>query len=87
MRYEKCGAYTVQPKRFNQMRTKLARVLISVTLLTFFFTPDRTNAAVKDVATYILSSKCSGDKGAALGFSVIDGALKAKSLAQIAKIG
>lgn len=45
MRYEKCGAYTVQPKRFNQMRTKLARVLISVTLLTFFFTPDRTNAA------------------------------------------
>jgi basic membrane lipoprotein Med (substrate-binding protein (PBP1-ABC) superfamily) len=27
------------------MRTKLARVLISVTLLTFFFTPDRTNAA------------------------------------------
>ena len=49
---------------------------------------DKTKAAaVKDVATYILSSKCSGDKGAALGFSVIDGALKAKSLAQIAKIG
>jgi phosphate transport system substrate-binding protein len=50
--------------------------------------PDKARAAaVKDVATYILSSKCSGDKGAALGFSVIDGALKAKSLALIAKIG
>lgn len=45
MRYEKCGAYTVQVKRFNQMRTKLARILISVALLIFFFTPDRTNAA------------------------------------------
>ena len=46
-----------------------------------------TAAAVKAYATYILSSKCSGDVGAALGFSVIDGALLAKSLAQVAKIG
>ena len=43
--------------------------------------------AVKAVATYILSSKCSNDVGKALGFSVIDGALLAKSLSQVAKIG
>jgi len=46
-----------------------------------------TAAAVKAYATYILSSKCAGDVGAALGFSVIDGALLAKSLSQVAKIG
>ena len=50
--------------------------------------PDKTKAAaVKDFATYILSSKCSKDVGAALGFSVIDGDLLKKSLAQVAKIG
>ncbi len=43
--------------------------------------------AVKAFATYILSSKCSKDVGAALGFSVIDGELLKKSLAQVAKIG
>ena len=43
--------------------------------------------AVKSVAEFILSSKCSKDVGAALGFSVIDGALLKKSLAQVAKIG
>ncbi|MSY35920.1 MAG: extracellular solute-binding protein [Actinobacteria bacterium] len=43
--------------------------------------------AVKAYATYILSSKCSNDVGAALGFSVIDGELLKKSLAQVAKIG
>jgi len=50
--------------------------------------PDKTKAAaVKAYATYILSSKCSKDVGAALGFSVIDGELLKKSLAQVAKIG
>ena len=50
--------------------------------------PDATKAAaVKAYATYVLSSKCSKDVGAALGFSVIDGALLKKSLAQVAKIG
>jgi phosphate transport system substrate-binding protein len=44
-------------------------------------------AAVKAYATYILSTKCSKDVGAALGFSVIDGDLLKKSLAQVAKIG
>lgn len=43
--------------------------------------------AVKSVAEFILSSKCAKDVGAALGFSVIDGALLKKSLAQVAKIG
>lgn len=44
-------------------------------------------SAVKEFATYILSAKCSKDVGAALGFSVIDGDLLKKSLAQVAKIG
>ena len=50
--------------------------------------PDKTKAAaVKAYANYVLSTKCSKDVGAALGFSVIDGALLTKSLAQVAKIG
>ena len=61
--------------------------IVSYMLADTAYTDKTKAAAVKDVATYILSSKCSGDKGAALGFSVIDGALKAKSLALIAKIG
>ncbi len=44
-------------------------------------------AAVKEFASYILSSKCSKDVGSDLGFSVIDGELLKKSLAQVAKIG
>ena len=43
--------------------------------------------AVKAFANYILSTKCSKDVGGALGFSVIDGDLLKKSLAQVAKIG
>jgi phosphate transport system substrate-binding protein len=50
--------------------------------------PDKSRAAaVKDFANYILSSKCAKDVGANLGFSVIDGDLLKKSLAQVAKIG
>jgi len=50
--------------------------------------PDAAKAkAVKDFATYILSGKCSKDVGGPLGFSVIDGELLKKSLAQVAKIG
>ena len=50
--------------------------------------PDKTKAAaVKAYANYVLSTKCSKDVGAPLGFSVIDGALLTKSLAQVAKIG
>jgi phosphate transport system substrate-binding protein len=50
--------------------------------------PDASKAkAVKEFANYILGTKCSKDVGGALGFSVIDGELLKKSLAQVAKIG
>jgi phosphate transport system substrate-binding protein len=50
--------------------------------------PDAAKAkAVKEFANYILGTKCSKDVGGALGFSVIDGELLKKSLAQVAKIG
>ena len=50
--------------------------------------PDKTRAAaVKALANYVLSPTCANDKGAALGFSVIDGAFKKKAEDQIAKIG
>ncbi len=46
-----------------------------------------TAAAVTEFAKFILSPACSKKVGEALGFSVIDGALLKKSLAQVAKIG
>ena len=46
-----------------------------------------TAKAVAEYAKFILSPACSGKVGAALGFSVIDGDLLKKSLAQVAKIG
>ena len=50
--------------------------------------PDKAKAAaVKSIATFILSSACSKDVGAKLGFSVIDGSLLKKAQAQVAKIG
>ena len=49
---------------------------------------DKTKAAaVKSIATFILSSACAKDVGTKLGFSVIDGALLKKAQAQVAKIG
>ena len=49
---------------------------------------DKTRAAaVKALATYLLSPTCAKDKGADLGFSVIDGDFKKKAESQIAKIG
>jgi phosphate transport system substrate-binding protein len=50
--------------------------------------PDKTRAAaVKALATYLLSPACAKDKGSDLGFSVIDGEFKKKAEQQIAKIG
>ena len=50
--------------------------------------PDKTTAAaVTEFAKFILSPACAGKVGADLGFSVIDGDLLKKSLAQVAKIG
>ncbi len=50
--------------------------------------PDKTKAAaVKAIATYLLSPACSKTVGEKLGFSVIDGALLKKSQDLVAKIG
>ncbi|CAB4959286.1 unannotated protein [freshwater metagenome] len=49
---------------------------------------DKTKAAaVKALATYLLSPTCAKDKGAALGFSVIDGGFLKKAQSLVAKIG
>jgi len=61
--------------------------IVSYLLADTAYPSKTTAAAVKAYATYVLSTKCSKDVGGALGFSVIDGALLAKSLAQVAKIG
>ena len=61
--------------------------IVSYLLADTAYPSKTTAAAVKAYANYVLSTKCSKDVGAALGFSVIDGALLTKSLAQVAKIG
>ena len=43
--------------------------------------------AVKELATYILSTKCAKDAGKDLGFSVLDGAFLKKAQELVAKIG
>ena len=49
---------------------------------------DKTKAAaVKQLATYLASSDCTGGSNASLGYVVIDGKLKAVAEAQIKKIG
>jgi phosphate transport system substrate-binding protein len=50
--------------------------------------PDKNKAAaVKSLATFLLSPACAKDKGASLGFSVIDGAFLKKAQELVAKIG
>ncbi len=50
--------------------------------------PDKTKAAaVKSLASFILSPACAKDKGEALGFSVLDGAFLKKAQELVAKIG
>ena len=61
--------------------------IVSYMLADTAYATKATADAVKAIATYILSPACSQVVGAKLGFSVIDGALKAKALAQIARIG
>jgi phosphate transport system substrate-binding protein len=49
---------------------------------------DKTKAAaVKSLASFILSPACAKDKGEALGFSVLDGAFLKKAQELVAKIG
>jgi phosphate transport system substrate-binding protein len=43
--------------------------------------------AVKELATYILSTKCAKDAGGDLGFSVLDGSFLKKAQDLIARIG
>jgi phosphate transport system substrate-binding protein len=61
--------------------------IVSYLLADTKYSDKTTAAAVSEFAKFILSSKCSKDQGEALGFSVIDGDLLKKSLAQVAKIG
>ena len=50
--------------------------------------PDKNKAAaVKSLASFILSSACAKDKGEALGFSVLDGEFLKKAQSLVAKIG
>jgi phosphate transport system substrate-binding protein len=50
--------------------------------------PDKTKAAaVKSLASFVLSPACAKDKGEALGFSVLDGAFLKKAQDLVAKIG
>ena len=61
--------------------------IVSYLLADTAYSSKTTANAVKSFANFILSSSCAKDKGADLGFSVIDGGLLKKSQAQIAKIG
>jgi phosphate transport system substrate-binding protein len=61
--------------------------IVSYMLVDTAYTDKTRAAAVKALATYVLSPACATDKGAALGFSVLDGEFKKKAEAQIAKIG
>jgi phosphate transport system substrate-binding protein len=61
--------------------------IVSYMLVDTSYTDKTRAAAVKALATYLLSPTCAKDKGSDLGFSVIDGEFKKKAEAQIAKIG
>jgi phosphate transport system substrate-binding protein len=61
--------------------------IVSYLLADTKYSDKTTAAAVTEFAKFILSAPCSQKVGEALGFSVIDGDLLKKSLAQVAKIG
>jgi len=61
--------------------------IVSYMLADTAYTDKTRGAAVKALATYVLSPTCAKDKGADLGFSVIDGAFLKKAQELIAKIG
>jgi phosphate transport system substrate-binding protein len=61
--------------------------IVSYMLADTAYTDKTRGAAVKALATYVLSPTCAKDKGAELGFSVIDGAFLKKAQELIAKIG
>jgi len=61
--------------------------IVSYLLADTNYSDSARGKAVKELATYILSTKCAKDVGGALGFSVIDGAFLKKAQELTAKIG
>ena len=61
--------------------------IVSYMLVDTAYTDKTKAAAVKLLASYILSPACAKDKGEALGFSVLDGAFLKKAQELVAKIG
>lgn len=61
--------------------------IVSYMLVDTNYTDKTKAAAVKSLASYILSPTCAKDKGEALGFSVLDGAFLKKAQELVAKIG
>jgi len=61
--------------------------IVSYLLFDTQYASAATAAAVKELATYILSPACAQTKGAALGFAVITGAAKTNAEKMIAQIG
>lgn len=61
--------------------------IVSYMLVDTNYSDKNKAAAVKSLATFILSPACAKDKGEALGFSVLDGAFLKKAQELVAKIG
>ena len=61
--------------------------IVSYMLVDTAYTDKTKAAAVKSLASYILSPACAKDKGEALGFSVLDGEFLKKAQSLVAKIG
>ena len=61
--------------------------IVSYMLVDTAYTDKTKAAAVKSLASYILSPACAKDKGEALGFSVLDGEFLTKAQSLVAKIG
>ena len=61
--------------------------IVSYMLVDTAYTDKNKAAAVKSLASFILSPACAKDKGEALGFSTLDGAFLKKAQELVAKIG
>jgi phosphate transport system substrate-binding protein len=61
--------------------------IVSYMLVDTAYTDKTKAAAVKSLASFILSPACAKDKGEALGFSVLDGEFLKKAQELVAKIG
>jgi len=61
--------------------------IVSYMLVDTAYTDKTKAAAVKSLASFILSPACAKDKGEALGFSVLDGEFLKKAQSLVAKIG